>query len=242
MRKLIIIGLVILAALVGYHFFTAKMKGPHGGGMPSAMPVSVGVVERQDVVLTSEFSGRFHAVADADIHPQVTGTVEKILFNEGDMVKAGQPLFIIDQRNYKAALVQADAAAVQANAALVRGKTLFESEAISKRELEARTATAAQANAQLTSARLNVEYSTVKAPVSGRVGRADVTVGNVVNSGGSAPTLTTIQSINPIYVDFNMDEQTYLSFLAGKAENGGSMPVEIALANSGVDYLSLIHI
>ncbi len=239
MKKIIIIGVIILAAFIGYHFFSASMKAPHAGGMPSAMPVSVAVVERKDVIETSEFSGRFHAVADADIHPQVTGTIQKVLFNEGDMVKAGQPLFIIDQRDFKAALVQASAANEQAQASLERGQTLYKADAISKHELETRTAAAAQALAALTTARLNLEYSTVKAPISGRVGRADITIGNVVNAGGQAPTLTTIQSIDPIYVDFDMDEQTYLTTRTRQQANSGDntgTPVAIALANSDSSY------
>lgn len=240
MRKFVILGLVVLAALVGYHFFTASMQGQHGGGF-GAMPVSVSVVESKPVTEYKEFSGRFKAVADAQIQPQVPGTVEKILFNEGDLVKAGQSLFIIDQRTYKAAALSAQAAYAQARASLERGQSLVATQAISKREYEARVAAFQQASAALTNANLNAEYSQIKAPVSGRIGRADITVGNVVTAGANAPVLTTIQSINPIYVDFNMDEQTYLDSLSTSKAQGVSgtapaVPVSIALANDETSF------
>ncbi|HEX2859067.1 MAG TPA: efflux RND transporter periplasmic adaptor subunit [Alphaproteobacteria bacterium] len=237
MRKLVILGLVVVAALVGYHFFTASMQGGHHGGMGGAMPVSVAVVQSKPVTEYKEFSGRFKAVADAQIQAQVGGTVEKILFNEGDLVKAGQPLFIIDQRTYKAAALSAQAAYAQAKAALERGQSLVTTQAISRRDYESRVAAYQQASAALTNAKLNEEYSQIKAPITGRIGRADITVGNVVTSGPQAPVLTTIQSINPIYVDFNMDEQTYLASLATKAQGTSStVPVSVALANDGSNF------
>lgn len=236
MKKLIVIALVVLAALVGYHFFNKSMKnGQHGGGF-GAMPVSVAVVQQRSVVETQGFSGRFKAVNDAEIRPQVSGTIEKIHFKEGDMVKAGQPLFTLDTRAYKAAVQDAQAGFTEAQSALERGKLLFEEQAIAKREMENRAATYQRAQAALTQAKVNLDYAVIKAPIDGKIGRADVTVGNVV-SPAMTLALTTIQSIAPIYVDFDVDEQTYLKFVSMQREVSTSKPkVEVALATDGANY------
>lgn len=236
MKKLIVLALVILAGLVGYHMFNVKMKGgamPMGGG---AMPVSVAAVEQKSVTETKQFSGRMKAVNDAEIRPQVGGTIEKIYFKEGDMVKAGAPLFALDSRTYRAAVMQAEATQTEASEALERGKSLFTDSAISKRDMDTRAATYQRAVAALTEARVNLDYSTIKAPISGKVGRADVTVGNVV-APGQPNALTTIQSIDPIYVDFDIDEQTYLSFVKmQKSKDNSATEVQVGLADNGDDY------
>lgn len=236
MKKLIVIALVVLAALVGYHFFNKMMKGGQHGGAPGAMPVSVAIVPKRAVVETQGFSGRFKAVNDAEIRPQVGGTIEKIHFKEGDMVKVGQPLFTLDTRAYKAAVQEAQAGFTEAQGALERGKLLFEEQAIAKREMENRAATYQRAQAALTQARVNLDYAVIKAPIEGKIGRADVTVGNVV-APGMTVALTTIQSITPIYVDFDVDEQTYLRFVGMQRDVSMSKPkVEVALATDAHDY------
>ncbi len=236
MKKLIVIALLVLAALVGYHMFNKAMKSGHHGGAPGAMPVSVSEVQKHSVVETQGFSGRFKAVNDAEIRPQVSGTIEKIHFKDGDMVKAGQPLFTLDTRAYKATVQQAQASFTEAQAALERGKVLFEEQAIAKREMENRAANYQRAQAALTQARVNLDYAVIKAPIDGKIGRADVTVGNVV-APGMAVALTTIQSISPIYVDFDIDEQTYLRFVGMQREASATKPkVEIGLATDGKDY------
>lgn len=242
MKRLILIALVILAALVGYHYFNVAMKGggqmPQGGG---AMPVSVSVVEQRAVTETKQFSGRLKAVNDAEIRPQVGGTIEKIFFKEGDMVKAGAPLFALDSRTYKAAVLQAEADYTEASQALERGRVLIAEKAISAKDMDSRTAAFMRAQAGLTTARVNLDYATIKAPITGKVGRADVTVGNVVAPGG-AEALTTIQSISPIYVDFDVDEQTYLDFVkerghaAAEGRKSARPKVAVGLANDGNDF------
>lgn len=243
MKKLIVLALVVLAGLIGYHFFSASMKGgqmPQGGG---AMPANVATVEQKSIVETEEFSGRFNAVNNAEIRPQVSGTIEKIFFKEGDMVKAGAPLFALDGRTYRAALLQAQAGFTEAQAALERGKVLFAENAISKKDMDSRTSAFQNAAAALTDARVNVDYATIKAPIDGKIGRADVTVGNVV-APGAGTALTTIQSISPIYVDFDIDEQTYLTFMkmkqakavAGDDTKSAQPTVAIGLADNGLDF------
>lgn len=235
MKKFIFLGVLILAALVGYHFFASAMKG---GGMPpmgGAMPVSTATANLQDVIESRTFSGRMKAVDDAEIRAQVGGTIEKILFKEGDMVKAGQPLFALDARSTKAGVQQAEASFTEAKLALDRGKVLFAEKVISSKDMETRAATYQRASAALAQAKVNLDYSTIKSPVDGKVGRADVTVGNVVAPG--TVVLTTVQSIAPIYVDFDIDEQTYLTFVKMKqAGDVSAATVMVGLATDGNDY------
>ena len=208
------------------------------------MPVSVAAVEQMEIVKSSEFTGRLRAVEDVEVRPRVSGTIDAVLFKEGDLVKKGDPLFTIDIRPYKAQHDQAEAAlaSAQARAGMTtsnytRAQKLFEQKALSQREFDERSnaekeaqAAVKSAEAQLALAALQVEFAELKSPIDGRVGRADVTAGNMVMAGEKV--LTTLQSTDPIYADFDIDEQTYLRAMkavrAGKAQD---MPVHMALSD-----------
>ncbi len=210
--KLIILGLMAAGAYYGYSRFMAPHGGP--GGMPEggAAPVGVAEVIEREVQQWQEFSGRLAAVDSAEIRPQVSGLIEKIHFEEGEKVKKGQLLFTIDQRPYQAALESAEARATLANAELERAKTLIAEKAIPQRDYDQRKNAAEVAKADLTRAKLDYDYTLIKAPVDGRVSRAEITVGNLVNAGGGAPVLTTVVSDKPIYADFDIDEHTFLQY------------------------------
>jgi multidrug efflux system membrane fusion protein len=213
---------------------------------PAAMPISVSAALQKEINAWSEFSGRLRAVEDVDVRPRVSGVIETVHFKEGDIVKKGDLLFTLDKRPYKAAYDQAAAALASARAAaglsqsdLTRAKGLLEQKAISQREYDARNSTALQAAASVKAAEaalelaaLNLEYAEVKSPIDGRVGRPDITVGNLVQADVSAPVLTTVQSVDPVYADFDIDEQTYLRTMKavrqGKVQD---MPVFMALAD-----------
>lgn len=224
----------------------AKDAPPAAAAPPAAMPVSVATVLQKDITSWSEFSGRLRAVEDVQVRPRVSGAIEEMHFKEGDIVKKGDKLFTIDLRPYQAALDQAEAslAAAKARADLSvsdykRAKTLFTQKAYSQREYDeknngwkADVASVKAAEAAVELAKLNLEYAEVTSPIDGRVGRPDITVGNVVEAGAGAPVLTTVQSIDPIYADFDIDEQTYLKTRKALA-NGQTqdMPVYMALAD-----------
>lgn len=217
----------------------------HAADMPQGpMPVSVATVPKQDITRWSEFSGRLRAVEDVEVRPRVSGVVEKVHFREGDIVKQGDKLFTIDTRPFKAAFDQADAALASAQARaslsssnLSRAQGLFDKKALSQREFDERVnadkeaqAAVKAAEAQRELAALNLEYAELTAPISGRVGRPDITVGNVVQAGQSV--LTTIQSVDPVYADFDIDEQTYLRAMkAVRAGRAAEMPVFMELAD-----------
>ncbi|MEJ6007590.1 efflux RND transporter periplasmic adaptor subunit [Paucibacter sp. AS339] len=192
----------------------AAAQGP-GGGMPP--PPQVGVVQAQSqaVALQTELPGRVEAQRTAQVRARVNGVVLKRLFTEGSEVKAGQALFQIDPAPYQAALDSAQASLAKAQANLVqaaaqaeRNKPLFEGKAISQQEYltsvaaaKAAEADVAAGRAAVQSARLNLEYAHVSAPISGRIGRALVTEGALA-SAAEATQLALIQQTSSVYINF----------------------------------------
>lgn len=210
---------------------------------PPATPVDVANVVSQTITDYQEYSGRMEAIDHVDVRPQVPGTIVAVHFQDGAFVRKGDPLFTIDPRPYQAELDRALAqlAAAQARrddaaTEAARAQRLIGDNAIAKREYDDAQNTAHEsaanvkaAEAAVEAARINLAYTEVTAPVSGRVSRAELTLGNLVSTGSSAPVLTTIVSVSPIYASFDVDEQTYLQYLGRDRTRG--VPVELGLAN-----------
>jgi RND family efflux transporter MFP subunit len=170
------------------------------------------------------FTGRLEAVDHVDVRPRVAGYISSVNFTDGSMVKKGQVLFVIDPRPYQATYQHAAAQLDQARSQLSLAKSeqaravkLFAARAISREEFDTRSANATQAGADVEAAKaalddaaLNLSFTRVTAPIAGRVSRAIVTAGNLVTSGETL--LTTVVSLDPIYVTFDADEQAYLKF------------------------------
>jgi multidrug efflux system membrane fusion protein len=187
----------------------------------------------------TEFSGRMHAVDYAEIRPEVSGRITEVRFQDGQTVKAGDILFVIDPRPYQAAVDRdkADIASAQSKLELAqydqqRAQNLIGSHAIAQSDLdkfndEQRSAQAAldAAKAQLAAAQVDLEHAYVTAPISGRVSRVEITLGNLVQSGSSAPLLTSIVSNDGIYADFDVDEQTYLQVVRASASGTAMQPL-----------------
>ena len=188
-------------------------------------PPSVPVVaaERRDVPLERTYTGRVEAVDTVELRPRVGGALDKVLFREGTTVRAGAPLFEIDRRPYAIALrrAEAEAATVEAQLArareeLQRAERLVAADAIAVEEVDRRRAEVGAlegrrdaARAAVQDASLSLEFTTVHAPVSGRIGRAEVTAGNLVNGGpGTGTRLAVLHSMDPIYVYFDLDPAT----------------------------------
>jgi len=208
-----------------------------------AAEVDVATVVSRSITEWQSYSGRLEAVDKVDIRPLVSGTIVAVHFKDGALVKKGDPLFTIDPRPY---LAEVDRAAGQLAAAesrvgfaatdAARAARLIEANAIAKRDFDEKqnasreaVANLKTAKAALDVAKINLTYSEIVAPVSGRVSRAELTVGNIVSTGATAPLLTTLVSVSPIYASFDVDEQTYLSYLS--QASGGSAPVSLGLAN-----------
>ena len=190
---------------------------------PAAPSVPVVAAEHRDVALESTFTGRVEAVHMVELRPRVGGALDKVLFREGAAVRQGTPLFEIDRRPYAIALTRAEAEAATVDAQLARAREelqradrLAAADAVSVEELERRRAEVATlearrdvARAAVQDASLNLEFTTVHAPVDGRIGRAEVTTGNLVSGGpGNGTRLAVLQSIDPVYVYFDLDPVT----------------------------------
>jgi len=201
------------------------------------VPVEVAEVVTRKITDWTHFSGRLEAVDRVEIRPQVTGVLTAVHFKDGALVKKGDVLFTIDQRPYAAAVSAAEARADYTASDLARAERLLAENAISKRDLEEKKNAAQVAQAELRIAKLNLEYSQIKAPIAGRMSRAEITVGNLVTANSGAP-LTTIVSSNRIYAAFDVDEQTFLKYVnPARTDKGTALPVYHGLANeSGYSY------
>jgi multidrug efflux system membrane fusion protein len=218
----------------------------------AALPVSVSVVEQRNVAMWDEFSGRLEAIDRVEVRSRVAGAVQSVHFREGALVKQNDLLITIDPAPYAAEVERAEAqvGAAQARVLLTknemdRGQQLSESRTISQRDLDQRLnahreaeANLRSAQAALQSAKLNLDYTKVRAPVAGRVGKLEITVGNLVAAGPGAPVLTTLVSVNPIYASFSADEQIVSRALQSLGDEGlnydqiDRIPVEMTTVTS----------
>lgn len=237
-----LLALGLLVALAGCN---KNAAAPHAG-MPPPPDVSVATVVSKPVRQWDAFTGRVAATDSVDVRARVSGYIQRIAFKEGDEVKQGDLLFVVDQRPYKAALdssaAQLDRARASARLAQAqdqRAQSLIKTGAISRDDYDTRNATLSQANAEvrsseaaLTTAKLNLEYTEVRSPIAGRVGRALLTAGNLIQA--DQTVLTSVVSQDPVYVYFQPDEQAFLRYseLARKGERVNSdNPVRIGLAS-----------
>ena len=233
-------------------FLTAcgEPPGPPAGdgGMPPAQ-VTLSAVESRQLVEWEEFTGRVEATEMVELRPRVSGYITEVHFEAGALVKEGEILFTIDQRAFetrqraaKAEVARAEAATLMAKREYDRVKELLAARAIAPEQAENRESAYLQsqamleaANATLHSAEIEMEHTAVKAPISGRISRAINTTGNFVTAGTTL--LTTIVTVDPVYVYTDIDEQSLLRLQALKHEGKlhvdekGRVPVEVQLAN-----------
>ncbi|WP_422010467.1 efflux RND transporter periplasmic adaptor subunit [Roseateles sp.] len=223
-------GAVALIALgaVGIAQFGQPAHASPAAAAPPATPVSVAQVVSREISAWNEFSGRLEAVDRVDVRARVSGAVQSVHFREGSLVKAGDLLVTIDPAPYQAevARLEAQVAAAQARVTYTaseaqRARSLLEERAVARREFDEKDNAAREgaanlraAQAALQSAQLNLGYTQVRAPVAGRVGRIEVTAGNLVAAGAGAPVLTTLVSVSPIYASFDADEKVVRDVLA----------------------------
>jgi membrane fusion protein (multidrug efflux system) len=227
-----------------------------GAGAPHGMPgagfapqVTVVTLRPQSVELTRELPGQTNAHLVADVRPQVSGIVEQRLFTEGALVKAGQPLYELDERLYraqynsaKAALQRAQATLAAANLAAKRSAELIKIDAVSAQDNDNAVAALAQAQADVASAQATVDstatslaYAHISAPISGRIGKSTVTPGALVTANQTA-AMATIQQLDPIYVDVSQSSREWLQLrqeiVDGRVKAmGNEAPVQILLIN-----------
>ncbi|MCK9229995.1 MAG: efflux RND transporter periplasmic adaptor subunit [Syntrophales bacterium] len=162
--------------------------------------VAVVTIEQQPVVMTTELPGRTSSYLTAEVRPQVSGIIQKRLFTEGSDVEAGQPLFQIDPALFEAALARAEANLTTLELKAGRMQRLLDNKAVSRQAYDDITAALKQARAEAQTARINLKYTTITAPISGRIGRSSVTVGALVTA-HQPVALATIRQLDPMYVD-----------------------------------------
>ena len=242
----------VLGALLALLVANVVLADPLRAQGPPAPTVSVAQPIAKRITIWDEYSGRFEAVETVEVRPRVSGFVDKVHFKDGQVVKAGDPLFTIDPRPFEIAAesARAEVARARAQVALAmseveRAAPLVKSGAVTERDFTQRSAnlnvTEAQlqvAEANLKSAELNLEWTEVKAPISGRISDRKVDIGNLVIGGSQGTTLlTTIVALDPIHFIFDTSESDYLRYvrlgLAGKRDSSqdAASPVRIRLAD-----------
>lgn len=249
-------GAALAVSIAGgavYFDFAPMAKATPAEAAPTpAIPVTVAAIVPQNVRTWQEFSGRLEAVDRVQIRSRVAGTIQQVHFREGGLVAAGDPLITIDPAPYAAAVAQAQGQVASAQARvelarteLDRAENLVSRNTISRSELAQRQSTEREAAASLQSAQaalklaeLDLGYTQIKAPISGRVGRLEITEGNLVAAGDASQILTTLVSVDPIYASFDAGEELVARILAELPAEGGApaldqVPVEISTLAAG---------
>ncbi len=246
-------GLTISAAVVAAGLIGFALTAPDSSGAAPMMPpppaVSAAAVVSKSVTYWDEFPGRVTAIDNVEIRPRVGGYIDSVKFKEGDEVKKGDVLFVIDRRPFQAQAARAEAELVRARtqAELARtqadrAKKLLEGRVISQEEFDQRIAAGAEADAAVRAAsaaadaaRLDLEFTEIRSPINGRAGQALITPGNLVSPNQSL--LTTVVSLDRVYVYFESDEQSFLRYAAmgqsgeRSASQDARHPVQVGLAN-----------
>jgi multidrug efflux system membrane fusion protein len=254
-------GLTTSVFIAGAAFYLdmpngANAASPAVAAAPPATPVTVATIAPRRIGTWQDFSGRLEAVDRVDVRPRVAGAVQSVQFREGGLVKAGDLLVTIDPEPFKAALAEAqgqvgsaEAKLAYAETELERGKNLLSRNTISQSDLAQRQSSQLEAVANLQSAKaslkvaeLNLGYTEIRAPIAGRVGKLEVTVGNLVAGGSSSTPLTTLVSADPIYANFDAGEELVTRTLAELPLVDGQpaidhVPVEITPLAPGAEAI-----
>lgn len=258
-RRLLTGTILSVLAVAGVYFTGSSDANQNAAPQAAAFPVKVQTLKPEEVRLWSTFSGRLRAVDAADIRPEVSGRITQIRFDDGAQVKAGDILLVIDPRPYEAALAKAEAnlATAKTNAEFARtekkrAENMVKSQAIAERLYDERVnaqrvadASVKSAEAEVKQARIDLEHAYVRSPISGRISRAEITVGNLVQAGSNAPLLTSVVANDEIYADFEVDEQTYMQSIrahANSTKEERAIPVALTLgSDTKHSYQGTIH-
>jgi len=236
------VALLMLVGLAGCGAPVAQMNAAKGG----PPPVSVAAVVEKEIVETDEFPGRIEAVEQVEVRARITGYMQSVNFLPGTDVRKGDVLFLIDPRPFENDVARAEANVANMRAQFEVARTDFErSEKLlaervtSRREYDDAAARVRSLEAQvranqalLETARLNLSFTRVTAPISGRVSKAEITVGNLIQGEvPNSPLLTTVVSLNPIYASFEVDERAYLKYVGKARARAAQLPVAVGLAD-----------
>lgn len=250
--RLTLQGLALLMAAVSMSGCSRSAESNPAAAVPPPAAVTVAQPIQKEVMEWDQYTGRLDAVETVNIRARVSGYLDQVLFEAGKKVQKGDLLFVIDQRQYRAEVERAEATLQQANARqalakseLGRARRLFGTHVLPEEQLDVRSnelleaeATVRAANAALDTAKLNLEFTEIRAPISGRISREYATPGNLIVGGGNEATLLAVLiSIDPIYAYIDADERSVLKYrrLAreGKRESARytHIPIEMALSD-----------
>lgn len=240
-------ALVVLAAVTVFILGRAG-SGAGAAASPTAPQVTAAVAITREHAPRKVYTGALSAVQSVELKPRVAGYIAEVSVPEGKFVRQGQRLFLIDPAPFEARLEAARAATREAQARLdlaeaenARAATLVQRGAVAQERVDRASAALGERQAQFASAQaterlaaLDLSYTSVEAPISGRVGKVLVTRGNLVAGGEAASALTTIVSVDPLYVEFNVDEPTYLAAIAGGQAPATRLPVQVKLEDGSL--------
>ena len=254
--KVTFISVLLMAAAGFLVMSNSKVQAADSASaMPPPPEVDVMVVTPATLRMWSTFSGKLSAVDSVEIKPLVGGRIEEVFFQDGELVDAGAPLFLIDPRPYAATAKRFEAQLLSAKSRnklaeqeLERTRGLVSKKLISqslfdqsKAEQEVTLAAISEAKNALEEARIDLDYATIRAPFEGRISRAELTVGNVVEVNTGAPVLATLVSQQQVYAEFNVDEQRYIQVARSEIDLK-KMPVTLRLAGDDqVVYQGHLH-
>ncbi|MEM7304288.1 MAG: efflux RND transporter periplasmic adaptor subunit [Pseudomonadota bacterium] len=258
-----VIGTLVVLAIVGIAVVSTLTADTSSDQTvppqaPEAMQVNVTIAKREDTQIWKNFSARLEAVDFVELRPQVSGTIVKVNFEDGQHVNEGDVIFVIDPDPFEAdvARAKADLNSAETNydfaeQQFLRAQNLIKTDAISKSVFDQRKnayesskAAILSSKADLKRASIDLDRAYVKAPISGRLGQIEVTKGNLVDGNQNPPILTTIVSEEFIYADFEVDEQTYLQFVRTFAKNKEAekeVPVRLKLNRDSMIYEGTIY-
>jgi len=253
------ITFLLLCAVAGAVYVTNagtdQQSESTAAAVPSPPVAEFMTMQLEAVRIWTGFSGRLRAVDMAEIKPLVSGELQQVLFDDGQTVEKGDLLFVIDPRPYQAAVNRAQAQLTSAKSRaklakeeLDRSERLVKNKLVSesvfdaaKNEYQVSSAAINEAESAVAEAKLDLNYCYIRAPFSGRISRAELTQGNIVETTPNAPVLTTLVANDQLYAEFDVDEQTYIKFIRG-SQNDQKMPVQLTLAaDESVVYQGTIH-
>lgn len=232
-RSLLLVAAAAMAVLAGCSGSDKPAAAPGAGAARPPLPVTVIEMQPQTIPASLEVMAQTEGARETEVRARVSGILVKRLYQEGESVRAGQPLFQIDRSTYEIAMAEAQARANQATRELKRMEGLVEQSAVSRREFDNAVSANEIAQATLRQARLNLSWTTVTAPVAGTTGRALKSEGNLITTGPDS-LLTSIYQLNPIWVRFSLAESDVAKLPQGRLSAEAISGVELLLPDGSV--------
>ena len=230
-RRTLICGAAIIVVILAWQGWSFWQKMPKA---PPPLPVTVLKVEPTSVPNVIEVMAQAEGAKETDVRARVGGILLKRLYEEGQQVKAGEPLFQIDPQPYRIKLEEMQARAAQTLREAARLKKLYAQQAVSRKEMDDAVSANEIAQANLKAAKLDLEWTTVTAPVDGVAGRANFSEGNLITTSADGGLLTRIQQINPIWVRFGLSDADTASLPGGRLDPNADTSVQLILGDGRI--------